>query len=997
MQMIFVLLLAATLSTDATKIAIDRDGWIAAGDDAAHATWWWSASCAPQKLEGAAQPVCGATRVLHVRAMAGANVAWATDAMLRDLPDDKLPSAIANEEGLAGINVPAGEEIWVRATTQKLASPWTKFTGAEARLPSAPAMPLAIALRGEDGKPVTHARVALLPIDCTRVCPERLLAFDGKEMIAARGTAYRVVVWSDSHAPIARTITASSRDLTLTLPAAGNINARLVDSEHKPLRAAALDVQYRLPELTEVVRRTSATAPDGNVVLSGLPASLIEWSAGAAAFSRRVDQARLTAGTTTSLGEIVLHPARQARVAVRDGAGTAIRDAKIVARGSSFTSTDDKGLATLRDLPPGDTPLEITADGFLPATATLAKDERDTLAITLTRGAAVKATLLRQSDGQAPKSARVRINNNGRQSLRTIELGGGLLLSGLRGGTARLSIQTEDAQPYDTGTLQLADGEVLDLGILTLPTGFAIRGTVVDDHAAPLAGARIRLLHTDGDSPALAHVLGNWSETESSEDGSFRLAGLKAGSHFVVVEARGFAQRALTGIAVGADESNVDLGTVALDPGRTIELICRPEKRCGTEASLLIAGADYPFVAIKTSLQAGRGTFNAVPSGNATLRLTRNQHVTHEQSVSVASQRESATLEVDLPAVRVRGDVVIGSRRARDGSLLFTRSVRASGVPIMINGATETGTTIDKQWLGAFGASTSCELAPSGEFLLDDVEPGLYDVVFRSNGAATAKVRIEIPNVPDYRLPLRFDGAEIAGRVVDAANKPAAVRIEVVDAAGASHVASSGLDGEFRLLGLSEGRAHVKAIGSRKKAETDVETDDAAARSVVLHLEDDASSGLTIDVRDADGSPAAGVLVFALANSGVVAGSTDRDGRASLPSVSGVVPVAVHQPGGRWAFASGRSGESTRLTLPARPGTFVANTSGGAGDAAILAPYGFPLERVLPMVGISSRIASGSSLRVAGLPPGSYDVSLGAFRKGVTVAAGGVAEVRFGD
>ncbi|HUR79162.1 MAG TPA: carboxypeptidase-like regulatory domain-containing protein, partial [Thermoanaerobaculia bacterium] len=618
MQAILVLLLAVTLSPDATKIALDRDGWIAANDDAAQATWWWSGTCAPQKLEGDAKPSCAATRAMHVRATPNAVVTWGTDAMLRDLPDDQLPSAIANEQGLVSISVPASGEIWVRATTQKLAAPWTKFAGSEARLESAPAIPLTLSLRGEDGKPVTHARVALLPMDCTRICAERLLAFDAKEMIAARGVAYRVVVWSDSHAPIARTITASSRDLAIALPAAGAVNARLVDSEHKPLRGGALDVKYRLPELTDTIHRTSATTSDGNVLLSGLPPSLIEWTAGASAFSRRVDQARLTAGATTSLGEIVLHPAREARVVVRDAAGAAIRDARVVARGSSFASTDDKGSATLRDLPPGDAPLEITAEGFLPATATLAKDERETLTITLTRGAAVKAALLRQSDGQVPKSARVRVTNNGRQQLRTVELSEGFLLSGLRGGTARLSIQVDGAQPYDTGTLRLADGEVLDLGIVTLATGFAITGTVVDDHAAPLHGARIRLLHTDGDSPALAHVLGNWSETESAEDGTFRMSGLKAGSHFVVVDARGFAQRALTGVTVSAEESSADLGTIALDPGRAIELVCRPEKRCGTEASLLIAGADYPFLAIKTLMREGRGTFNAVPSGNAT-------------------------------------------------------------------------------------------------------------------------------------------------------------------------------------------------------------------------------------------------------------------------------------------------------------------------------------------------------------------------------------------
>src|SRR5690242_3886032 len=117
MQMIFVLLLAATLSPDATKIALDRDGWFAANDEAAQTTWWWSATCAPQKLEGDSKPSCAATRTMHVRAMPNGVVTWGTDTMLRDLPDDKLPSAIASEEGITSINVPASEEIWIRATT----------------------------------------------------------------------------------------------------------------------------------------------------------------------------------------------------------------------------------------------------------------------------------------------------------------------------------------------------------------------------------------------------------------------------------------------------------------------------------------------------------------------------------------------------------------------------------------------------------------------------------------------------------------------------------------------------------------------------------------------------------------------------------------------------------------------------------------------------------------------------------------------------------------
>lgn len=1009
MQLILVLLLAVTLQPDATRVALDREGWPAAKDEASHSTWWWSPSCAPQKLQEDQTKTCGATRNLGVRifdangrAVPGAAVRWGSAALLRDLPDDRLPSATATEEGFAQIAAPSSEEIWLRAATPNAATPWTRVPAAarEVRLTAAPALPVRIVLRGEDDLPVVRARVALLPPDCTSLCPGRLFALDEKKKPAAvtatPGTTYRVVVWSDSHAPATRTVTASEADLAITLRAGGAIDARLVDGEGKPVRGT-FDAQYRLPELGEAIRRTAAATPDGSVALGGLPPSLVEWSASASAFARRVDQASLTAGSVTSLGDVVLHPARQVSVSVRDQAGRAVGGAKIVARGSSFTTTDGKGSALLRDLPPGEIALQISADGFVAATATIPKAERE-LAVTLARGAAVKAALLRQSDGQAPQVARVRVTNNGRQTLRTVHLSEGFLLSGLRGGTARLSIQSDGAQPYDTGTLQLVEGEVLDLGVVTLATGFAIRGTIVDDRAAPIGGARIRLLRTDGDSPALAHVLGNWSEVESAEDGTFQLTGLKGGSHLVVIDARGFAQHVLPNVATRDDDTSADVGTVALETGRTVDLVCRPEKRCGTEASMLIAGADYPFLAIRTSLQQGRGTFNAVPSGSATLRLTRNQHVTHERGVSVASGREPATMEIDLPSVRVRGEVVTGSRRAREGSLLFTRSVRSAGVPIMMNGATEHGTTIDKQWLGSFGASSACELASTGEFTIDDLEPGPYDVVFRSNGASTTTVRVEVPDVPEHHLQLRFEGAGIAGKVYDAESRPAAVRVEVIDAAGARHLTSSGLDGEFRLLGLSGGRARVKATGAGKTAATEVETGDAAAHSVVLRLADDPSSGLTVDVRHDDGRPAAGVLVFAMANGGVIAGSTDREGRASLQSVAGgAVAVAVHEPGGKWAFADGRSGDTTRVVLPARPGVVVANCSDAAGDAGITAPNGFPLDRVLAMVGISSRISPASSLRISGLPPGAYGISLGAFRKGVTVAPGAIAEVHFGN
>lgn len=1008
MNLLVALLLAVTLEPEATKVALGPEGWPVAKDETPHTLWWWSHSCAPQKIRGG-QPQCGATRELRVRvldakgrAVPGAGVTWGTSALLRDVPDAQLPSSTTGEDGSARIAAPASDEIFIRAVTANTASEWTRVASStrEVRLAMKPAVALRVRLRGDDNAPVVRARVALLPPDCTTICSERSLAFDDRKQQAAtvtalHGSSVRLVVWSDSHAPMTQMVSATSPELAIALAPAASLDARLVDAERKPVGGAALEVQYRLPGLREGIRRTSIADGGGNVALHGLPRSPVQWTASAPSFARRVDEAALTADPT-SLGEIILDAAREVRISVRDETDRPVAGAKVVARGSSIATSDDKGVALLRELPARDTTLTVSREGFLDATATVAKDER-TSVVTLMRGAAIKATLVREGGGAPPREVRVRITNNDRETLRTVDTSEGFLLAGLRGGTARLSIEADGAVPWDSGALQLVEGDVTDLGIATLAPGLGIRGTIVNDRGAPLHAARVRLLRTGGDFPALAHILGNWTETTSAEDGTFQLAGLGAGSHFVIVEARGFAQRALPNVTVDAGSAAADLGTIELHPGRTVELTCRPERRCGTEASILLAGAEYPFLSVQTALQQGRGTFTGVPPGHATLRLTKNQHITHERSIDVDPGRQPMTLRIELSSVRVRGDVTVGSGRAREGSLLFTRAVHSAGVPIMVASTTEHGTTVGKTWLGSLGAATTSELTGSGEFVLDEMEPGDYVVVFRGRGASTAPVRVTIPNIPEHRMQLRFDGNEIAGRVLDPAGKPVAARIEVSDSAGASHITSSGMDGQFSLLGLSRGRAKVKATTQRRSAEAEVNVDDESARNVVLRLAEDPDSGLNVEVHDANGNPASGVLVFAIANGGVVAASTDGSGRASLQGIpsGATVPVAAHQLGGAWSFGIGRNGDPTRLVLTPTSGNVIATSTGAAGDVAIAAPNGFPLHRVLPMVGGSARITTTSPLRITGLPPGTYTIVLGMLRKDVPVSAGGAAAVSF--
>lgn len=1009
MSMLLLLLLATVLSQQTTQVHLDSEGWVVdEKSNGVEVQWRWSARCAPQKIRAGDHGTCETPRevVAHVvdskgRAVENAVVVWATAAMLRDLPDSLLPTTSTAANGRAVIAVTANEDAWVRIAGPELGTFWRRVRPGETaiRLDAAPVVPLRMTLRGEDGKAVSRGRIALLPVNCTTVCPERLLAFDvdkeSPRMLGVAGSSYRIVAWSDSHAPITRMVAFSTTaDLTLTLERGSSIAARIVDRERKPLDSAKLDVHFQLPGLREAVRRTASTSADGTVKLAGLPAGSVEWTASAGGVGRRTEQVPL-ASDIVDLGEIMLKPARRAVVYVVDGANVPVSGARVVARGSGLAATDGRGAATFTELPAEEIGVDVRASGFLPAQGIVAKEDAE-LTVRVERGAAIKAVLLRESDRQPPQGMRVRVTNNGSESLRAFDESD-LAISGLQTGSARLRVSTDGTQPYDSGALTLTEGETLDLGLVLLKAGGVVRGVVADAAGAPVRDARVRALQLNGDTPSLAHVLGNWSEVTSAEDGTFRISGLTHGSQFLTIEAPGYAQRAISNVAFDDNTTEVDLGTIELTRGTRVELVCRPVAQCGSEASVLPAGPDFPFVALHSPLEGGLGSFDAVPAGVATLRLTRAKHLVHERTIELRADLATTTIELDLPSLKLRGEVVLGSERAGEGSLLFTRAVRRQGVPIMMRSQTPQGSTLGTEWMGSFGAATYVVVGAGGKFFVDGIAPGEYEVVFRTGSATTAPVRLELPETGEHTLRLQFEDREIAGVTRDANDRPALARVEVVDGAGVAHVTNSGLDGQFRLLGLSAGKATVKASASGRKAETTVDPAALEARNVLLRLTDEDRGGLSVTVQEYRGQPAAGVLVFLTERGGLRAASTDNDGRAVFRAVDESVTcaVAVHRLGGEWAFGTVRAGSPSRIVFSEKVGTVVAQSNGVSGSTYITTPNGFPLDQVLPMVGISTHLGSAGTLRLSGLPAGSYAVRVGLSQQLAMVSAGETTMIRF--
>jgi hypothetical protein len=1016
MTALLFLVLAAALPPDASQVRLDRNQWVVAsggleGEVAADETlWWWSPGCAPQKLAAGEPASCGEIAKLEVnvidpkgRPVEKANVLWATDEMLHELPDSRLPRVVTAENGMALAAVPKRSPVWVRVAGPRYATSWRRIE-ADAKIARLNGLPAAVArfrLRGDDGSRPVHARIALLPPRCEMLCEERLLVLDDATqppaVVAVEEMTYQVIVWSDSHAPLHRTMTiGSGQEIALTLAQGATVTAKIVDGGQKPIPDAELEVRYRLPSLRTIMPRKATTLPvGGSVTMAGLPAAPVEWIASADGYGRRVGNTPLSQGKA-DLGNIVLTAARTARITVLDPSKRPVTNATVVARESAIAKTDTHGIAVFDQLPVQDVELNVQAKGFLRANASLSRDLRQ-LTVSLQQGAGVRAALLMESGGPSPAEVEVRISNNGSESRATVPVDDHLLLTGLRGGTLRLRIAAEGARTYDTGMLTIADGDVLDLGILVLKSGLVLRGTILGEDARPVEGAHIRILHNDGDAPALAYLLEDWEEVVSAEDGTFRVSALSPGSQLLIVEASGFARRVIPNVSLEADSGEVDLGSVELARGRTVHLTCRPSRRCGSEASLLLAGSELPQLAIRAPLEEGHATIDAVPPGEVLLRLTRLKEIVHESRIDVHRGREPETIEIALPAVRVRGEVMVGAHRARGGSLIFERAVDRTSVPILLKTETLQGSNVGRDWIGSFGASTGCEVGSQGQFMIEELEPGEYTVTFRNGGASTSPARVSVPDVPDHQVQLRFDAHEIAGTVLDSDGTPSPAHVEIVDASGAVHTTTSGMDGHFQLLGISAGSAKVKASAKGRKAVIEVDPSRLDAQNVVLQLSA-ASGGVSVGLEE-DGRPASGALVFVIGPRGVLVASTDRDGRALFPGIEderGVYPVAAYRVGGSWVFGTAGGGAPARLALAgARAGTLLAQSSGPSGPVRMLTPSGFPLDRVLPMIGIMPQLRNGDSFHLSGLPAGTYSISVGMIQKSASVTAGETAVSKF--
>ncbi len=982
--------------------------------------WAWSADCAPERLAAPLPEVLPCSRGVELavraldgrrRPLSGMRVLVAPAAMRGEVPDALLPSVQTGAGGVAAVRVPEEGPVWVRLASARGATLWRRVRagGGTVTLVAAPAASLGLEIEPSGGGDETvwvevlDAGPAARPEPFARaVGPPRELTLPP----LPRGLPVTVLAWGERSAPVSRSGVTGASLPALRLPPGARLLGRVSDDAGRPVAGASVEAVFRLPRLAEGMTRRATAGEDGGFELPGLPAGAAVVTVSHAGWVPRRRELDLTAGGDVEL-EVTLERARRVTVVVRDPAGRAVAGAALALEdGPELGRTGADGRAVLPTVPRRPVRLEITARGFLPGRLEVPERVEAPLDAVLERAAGVRARFVFADTGEPAGPGRVRWESTAGESWVTaLPPSGELEEMDLRPGTWSLEVAPAGARPVRWEGLELAGGEPLDLGEVRVERGLAIAGVVFDDRTgAPVAGARVRTLRPDPLGPRFAALQEEWLDAETDAEGRFRLEGLEPATYTVLISAPGHAPRLVERIEVAEDAPDgvLELDPVWLEAPHRLEVRCTPAARCGDEAVLLLGSPLAEWASVRAPQVEGVARLEPVPAGERTLRLLEGGWVATERRVTVDPDEDATVVEISLEGTHVTGEVTLAGEPAAGGAVALEPGGGGGGVPEVIVEERLPGQRRASQTvLTGRGRTITAAVDSAGRFEARDVPAGRYEIVYVGPQGWRSPARaVEIREAEEQHVVLAFDGGAVRGRVVDAEGRAAGrAAVSVRDAGGHRADTASGPDGTFRLGGLAPGRAVVRARAPEGEAEAAVEVRPGETAEVELVLEPPAGQ-LAVTVLGPDGEPVAGALVMALGPDGGGFDRTDVDGRVTFEGLGsgGSVALAAYRAGLGFAFGRAEPGAGgATVTFAEETGTLAIEAGGPMRAVTVAAPGGFPLERLLPLVGLPPAVGAEAPLELSGLPPGLYTVGLpGAPLRQASVRGGERTEVDLG-
>ncbi len=376
-----------------------------------------------------------------------------------------------------------------------------------------------------------------------------------------------------------------------------------------------------------------------------------------------------------------------------------------------------------------------------------------------------------------------------------VEDAGGRFRAGpLEPGSVELSFDAPGYLRTRIDDLELAPGETSRGIIVEMYAGGSVRGVVVDEGGAAVAGAlvftRFRAelstperarggrsrgqgesgLATEVPSGILSYAaqLGAFADETTRTDprGAFELSGIEPGEHVLVGVHRAFAATASEPFEVFAGQPPVELELVLRVGGgihgKVVDRFTRP-----IPGAIVMAVAPNNMESgddVRGGLYQGRtdeaGDYRIdnVDAGTYFMVLTRGDEELHPMSFmgsltfDMVTVPEGELVEYDIIDKSVGGARVFGRVIAR-GEDVSRGQITAMGFE-------------SESLLGV-----DIKVAPireEGRYEFPGLAPGEYQLQIEGAGGGSVRMQIDVPDVPEYALDLRLPEGRITGRVVDA-------------------------------------------------------------------------------------------------------------------------------------------------------------------------------------------------------------------------------------
>jgi large repetitive protein len=743
-------------------------------------------------------------------------------------------------------------------------------------------------------------------------------------------------------------------DLTITLAAGAAVTGRLVDSEERPLagRVAGQELAGQpMPRSLVELLRADAGA-DGRFRIERVPPGSFALGALAPRYTgRRVEAEVSGREAVIDLGDIALEPGLAIRGRVRTSSGAPVPDAQITTggfdmmRGGTFSETrsEPDGSFVLAGLIPGPTRVNVRAIGFASVNNKVMLPGGDPVDVILTAGGSVAGVVVEEGDRpvDAYRVVASPVKSSvweGRAEKSVGSSDGRFLLEDLAEETYVLQVLVPDRAPATVSGVRVSAGRTTDAGVIRVPRGGIVRGTVADTSGDAILGATVKAYGTAQDAM-------EWSEqlqTLSEPSGAFEIRGVPEGRRQVVATHSDYAPADVL-VDVVAAKGPVEARLVLTQGGR-IEGLAR--KRDGTPLPGLT------IMAYSQSRPRSGGSHNNVTRADGS--FTIEHAAPGPTSVSLMANmgpgrmmsmmskqvevREGETTSVDFSS----REILVSGHVTKSGTPLpglRLRFMGQGGMSFMMSGGSDAVAgepTGPQRHVGTTGED--------GTFALIVDTPGKYWVRTESpDGRANYPQReVQIPDVEAHSLEIAFSGVPVTGVVVDKdTDQPvplafvsAAPKEKDAPRAGS---AQTGADGRFQ-LDADPGEYTLSARAEGYGTANLVATVGASGLSDArLELE----KGLEIKGRvvDASGQGVSGVAVAARG------GESESGGTQTLPDgsfrISGLAARPYNLCAGTdlagYAVRMGLSPGGADMTLTLRPASRV--------RLLVKGPDGLPLPK----------------------------------------------------